>query len=368
MNQETYKTQTIVSGENSTSLLQQFELENIFVVCSKSVIKYYDTSFLTARKGKTYFFNEFSANPQYEEVEKGVALFQKENCKMLVSIGGGSAMDVAKSIKLFATMEKKENYLNQEKKKNDIVHIAIPTTAGTGSESTSFAVIYYEGEKQSVVHESILPDYAVLEKEFLRELPLYQKKSTVLDALCQGIESYWAVEGTEESREYAGQAVREILDNIQGYIFENKNHGEIMLAANKAGRAINISKTTAAHAMSYKITSMYGFAHGHAAAICLPKVWRLMIGYVKENGQAEEVQAVEAVLKDLDNIMGVSKMEEGVALFEQIIQNLGMEAPVRTGPEDIEKLAQSVNVERLSNFPVCISKQQMVNLYEEIVQ
>lgn len=368
MNQETYRTQIIVSGEDSTSLLQQFETEDIFVVCSKSVIKYYDTSFLTARKGKTYFFDGFSANPRYEEVEQGVALFHKEKCKMIVSIGGGSAMDVAKCIKLFATMEKRENYLKQEKKKNDIIHIAIPTTAGTGSESTSFAVIYYKGEKQSVGHESILPDYAVLEKEFLKTLPLYQKKSTVLDALCQGIESYWAAGGTEESREYAGQAVRKILDNIQGYIFENINHGEIILAANKAGRAINISKTTAAHAMSYKITSMYGLSHGHAAAICLPKVWRFMIGFVKENRQTEEAQAVEAVLRDLDNIMGVSEMEEGAVLMEQIIQNLGMENPVRTGPEDIEKLAQSVNVERLSNFPVHITKQQLVNLYEEIVR
>ena len=224
-------------------------------------------------------FNQFTSNPLYEQVCKGVDLFNDNRCDAILAVGGGSTIDVAKCIKLYCRMDPSRNYLDQECSDSHIPLIAVPTTAGTGSESTRYAVIYYEGKKQSITHESIVPNYAVLEPSLLKSLPLYQKKCTMLDALCQGIESLWSVNSTDESMVFSKIAIETIMYHWHGYIEDNSDEDAryIMLAANYAGRAINITQTTAPHAMSYKLTSLYGLPHGHAVALCLPEVWMYMM-------------------------------------------------------------------------------------------
>ena len=112
----------------------------------------------------------------------------------------------------------------------------------------------------------------------LKTLPIYQKKSTMMDALCHSIESYWSVNSTEESNKYSKQAIQTILENKDAYL-ANKDLGNanMLKAAYLAGKAINITQTTAGHAMSYKLTSLYGIAHGHAVAICISKLWEYML-------------------------------------------------------------------------------------------
>ena len=103
-------------------------------------------------------FSEFSPNPLYDEVCEGVKLFKAKNCDAIIAVGGGSAIDTAKCIRAFSKMSGDENYLKQEFVKSGIPFIAVPTTAGTGSESTRYAVCYYNGEKQSVTDNSLIPD------------------------------------------------------------------------------------------------------------------------------------------------------------------------------------------------------------------
>ena len=224
-------------------------------------------------------FSDFTPNPLYEDVCKGVELFNAEECDTILAVGGGSSLDVAKCIKLYCRMSKDTLYLDQEYKDTGVKLIAIPTTAGTGSESTRYAVIYYDGKKQSVTHDSIIPSVAILEPKVLKTLPLYQKKCTMLDALCQGIESWWSVNSTDESKILSKEAVETIMKWWREYIFENTEESakQIMYAANLAGQAICITQTTAPHAFSYKITSMYKLPHGHAVAICLPEIWKYML-------------------------------------------------------------------------------------------
>lgn len=234
-------------------------------------------------------FSDFTPNPLYEDVCKGIDLLKAEKCDSIMAVGGGSAIDVAKCIKL-AVLAKDGNdaiipplvNTRVELDGSLIPFIAIPTTAGTGSESTHNAVMYYEGSKQTVTNDGILPDYAILEPSVLKTLPLYQKKCTMMDALCQGIESWWSVNSTEESYEYSRQAINLIMQNWRAYIFDNDNEAasRIMLGANYGGRAINITQTTAAHAMSYKITSLYKLPHGHAVAVGLPEIWQYMITHM----------------------------------------------------------------------------------------
>lgn len=308
-------------------------------------------------------FSDFTPNPLYEDVCKGVGLFNRENCDTIVAVGGGSTIDVAKCIKLYCKMDDSVNYLEQEAFDSGIPLIAVPTTAGTGSESTRHAVIYYEGAKQSISHPSIVPDCAVLEPSFLRTLPAYQKKCTMFDALCQAIESWWSVNSTDESKGYSGKALAAIKENWEEYIFKNTDQAaeKIMEAANYAGRAINITATTAAHAMSYKITSMYGLPHGHAVAVCIPEVW----GYMLEHTQdCIDDRGTEYLKQTLDQIAEMIDL----SYFKAMLEKMEMGYPVSADKDtELESLTRSVNPVRLKNNPVALSKDVLREMYRRIL-
>lgn len=309
-------------------------------------------------------FSGFTPNPLYEQVCAGVALFNSEHCEMIVAVGGGSAIDVAKCIKLFCRMDPSVNYLEQEKFDSGIPLIAVPTTAGTGSESTRHAVIYYEGVKQSVSHSSIVPDYAVLEPSVLKNLPDYQKKCTMLDALCQAVESWWSVHSTDESKEYAKQAIAGITANWEAYIFENSDAAaaNIMLASNYAGRAINITATTAAHAMSYKITSLYRFPHGHAVAVCIPEVWEYVLAHTDDCIDSRGADYLRDTLAQISEMITLDQ-------FKAMLKAMGMQSPESGDKEtELETLVQSVNPVRLKNNPVALNSDVLRQMYRRIVR
>lgn len=315
-------------------------------------------------RGSVVHFTDFTSNPLYEDVCKGVDLYINEGCDAIVAIGGGSAIDVAKCIKLFCKMDKSENYLHQDKRDTGIPLIAIPSTAGTGSESTRYAVIYYQGDKQSISHPSIVPDYAFLVPGLLKELPTYQKKCTLLDALCQAIESWWSVNSTDESKEYSKTAIKLVMDNWEEYIFDNSDIAAeyIMEASNYSGRAINITATTAAHAMSYKITSLYKVPHGYAVAVCLPAVWEYMLKHTEECVDLRGEEYLKNTFNEISDAISL-------ATFNDMFDRMDMKMPIsRSREAELDILSKSVNPVRLKNNPVRLTEETLRALYEEIVE
>ncbi|BDZ79756.1 phosphonoacetaldehyde reductase [Claveliimonas bilis] len=309
-------------------------------------------------------FEDFTPNPLYEQVCAGIELFNREKCEMVVAVGGGSAIDVAKCIKLFCKLDHSINYLQQDRFDSGVTLIAVPTTAGTGSESTRHAVIYFEGEKQSISHVSIVPDYAVLIPAVLKNLPVYQKKCTMLDALCQAVESWWSVNSTEESKKYSREAIAAICENWEAYIFENTDESavKIMEASNYAGRAINITATTAAHAMSYKITSLYHFPHGHAVAVCMPEVWEYLLMHTDD---CVDIRGEEYLKESLSHIAEMITLQQ----FKTMLLEMDMKYPEAGDKEmELEILAKSVNPVRLKNYPVTLNANTMKEMYRRIVQ
>lgn len=314
-------------------------------------------------------FADFTPNPKYEEIALGVDLFNAEGCDGVVAIGGGSAIDVAKCIKLYAKMNKDELYLNQEYTDTGIPLVAMPTTAGTGSESTPFSVIYYGGEKQSVKHASILPDVAILDPDVLESLPVYQKKCTLLDALGQAIEAWWCVYSTDESKAYSKAAIEKIRDNIWEYVAENteRSRAEIMSASNLAGKAIAITATTAPHAMSYKLTTTYGYPHGHSVGICLPKVWKYMISHPEKCTDKRGSEYLLGIFEDIAHAMGYNTALDAANGFEAMLSSLEIAYPHDENREEMARyLADAVNVERLGNTPVSLDNEAIYNLYLEM--
>lgn len=314
-------------------------------------------------------FTEFSPNPAYESVKAGVELFQNEQCEFIIAAGGGSAIDVAKCIKLFADMEQNVDYLLQTINDNRIPLLAIPTTAGTGSEATQFAVIYTNNKKMSVAHKSCIPDYVIFDPSVLTSLPIYHRKATMFDALCHAIESFWSIHSTEESKAFSTEAIILIMKYKDLYLSNDAaGNAALLKAANLAGKAINITLTTAGHAMCYSLTGLFGIAHGHAAALCVSKLWPFMVERVGRCIDSRGSQYLSFIFHELDNIMGDGKEVFAVEIFADMISNYQMDFSGSTDTEKLDILCESVNEERLKNNPVCLSKDDIRLLYGQILK
>ena len=349
----------------------------VFVVCDSSY-PFLNIKSDIENMGKPHvLFSDFTPNPVYEDVCKGIDLFQITKCDSILAVGGGSAIDVAKCIKLAVLAKEGNSALipplvstRVECDGSKIPFIAIPTTAGTGSESTHNAVMYYEGAKQTVTNDGVLPDYAILEPSVLKTLPLYQKKCTMMDALCQGIESWWSVNSTEESYEYSRKTIELIMANWRKYIFENDDEAaaNIMLAANYGGRAINITATTAAHAMSYKITSLYKLPHGHAVAVCLPEIWEYMLGNIDKCIDNRGQEYLIDIFNQIAKAIGCSSPVDAIAQFRQMMVEIELQNPVSVKrDEELKVLSTSVNPVRLKNNPVLLKNVTIEELYDRIL-
>ncbi|MBR4085153.1 MAG: phosphonoacetaldehyde reductase [Lachnospiraceae bacterium] len=366
--------QKILQAKNNYEQLDELFVEKgvkrVFLVCGSSIqflnINDYFIN-LERRMGiEVVRFNEFTPNPLYEQVYSGVEKFISSHSDMIIAVGGGSAMDVAKCIKLFANLDKKVNYLKQEIVPNDVELLAIPTTAGTGSEATRYAVIYYNGEKQSVSDYSCIPQIVLMDPSVLQTLPEYQKKATMMDAFCHAIESFWSVNSTDESRMYSREAIKKILKYKDGYLANDEKANEEMLyAANIAGKAINITQTTAGHAMCYKLTGLYGISHGHAAALCIKSLWPYMLYNTDKCIDARGKGYLNDVFGQMAEAFGCKDCYEAYYKFKSILDDINLSVPVLK--EDIAKLSSSVNPVRLKNNPIGLDKDTIMLLYEKIL-
>lgn len=360
--------QTILTGfENFDNALKEVGSRHYMLVCDSS-FQYLP---INDEFHTDVVFDHFTSNPLYEQVCEGVKLFNDSRCDAIVAVGGGSTIDVAKCIKLYCKMDPDRNYLEQECTDSGVPLIAIPTTAGTGSESTRYAVIYYEGKKQSVTHTSIIPNYAILEPKLLKSLPLYQKKCTLLDALCQSIESWWSVNSTNESMSLSATALHTIVDNIDAYLSGESDDAamNILHGANLAGQAINITQTTAPHAFSYKLTSLYGLPHGHAVAVCLPEIWHFMLHHPEKCIDPRGVDYLDEVFGEIATAMHCENALDALIHFRALLLDLGIQNPhSETKSIDIEILTHSVNPVRLKNNPVRLDEETIRNIYERILK
>ena len=353
--------------------LYEITAKRILLVCGKSIElleigKYFNS--LESRTGiKIIKFFEFFPNPSYDSVVEGIKKFQENKCDTIIAVGGGSSIDVAKCIKLYSNLNSSIIYLEQSIAPNNVPLIAIPTTAGTGSEATKFAVIYYNGEKQSVSHFSCIPQAVLLDSSTLETLPDYQRKVTMLDAICHALESFWSVNSTIESKEYSAEALYMIWENKESYLANEKIGNRNMLNASYlAGKAINLAQTTAGHAMSYKLTNLYKVAHGHAVSLCISVLWPYMVNHVDNCSDYRGSIYLYDVFKKIAEIMGCEEPMEAVQLYQNLLCNLNLKIPDVKNNRDFQILKTSVNPIRLKNNPIRLDIETIDNLYHQLLK
>lgn len=362
-----YQEQNISFGINSIKdLLVSKNIKNVFIVTTPLFDKWPLKNILDKLGIKYTLFTEYEPNPKYEDLLKGIELFKKDDYDMIISLGGGSSIDIAKAIKLCSNLYLNNEELPKEHEYNAISHLSIPTTAGTGSESTHFAVLYFNGKKYSLDNDMLLPDYVILESSFLLGLPDYQKKSTILDALSQAIESYWSVNSTDVSKSYAREAIRIINNKLFDYINNNDDAicSKMLYASNLAGRAINISKTTASHAMSYKLSSQYKIPHGQAVFLTLPYLWDYIANNIDKCIDKRGKDYLEKILQEICESLKLQKYDEVYEKLLNIYQMMKFD-DIKATDDEINLLTNSVNIERLKNTPVNLSKEDIEKIYKK---
>lgn len=363
-----YKEQNINFGiDKVKDILLNNNVKNVFIVTTPLFDKWPLKKILDDLNISYTLFTDYKSNPQYEDIARGINLFAKNDYDMIISLGGGSSIDIAKTIKLYSKLELDKEKLPSDYKYNQVNHLSIPTTAGTGSESTHFAVLYFNDKKYSLDNDMLLPEYVILESSLLEGLPDYQKKSTILDALSQAIESYWSVNSNETSKQYAKEAINLINENLVDYI--NGNNQEIaskmLYASNLAGRAINISKTTASHAMSYKLSSLYNIAHGQAVFMTLPHLW----DYISNNiDKCIDKRGSEYLRHSLLELCEMFKQKNYNEVYNKLLSIYEMMNfnKVEITDNDINELVRAVNIERLKNTPVELLENDIKKIYQKI--
>lgn len=367
----------IEPGENYIELdnwIKESGVKKILLVCDGSI--WYQKAFnkhleeIDKIGVELIEFHDFQPNPLYNNVQDGVKLFREESCEAIIAVGGGSAMDVAKCIKLYSNLHgdgENGSWLTAEYVANDIPFLAMPTTAGTGSEATRYAVIYYRGKKQSVTSESFIPGTVLMDPDCLITLPPYQKKATMCDALCHAIESFWSVNSTAESKKYSKEAIEIVVENMDGYLSNTEEGRAGMLrAANIAGKAINITQTTAGHAMCYKITSLFGLAHGHATVLCDRVLLPWMIENTDKSIDPRGQEYVARILDEIGQALGCADARTGAEKLKRIFNSLEFQIPEAT-EEQFEELKTSVNPVRLKNHPIALDVDTIDMLYHKIL-
>lgn len=235
--------------------------------------------------------------------------------------------------------------------------ILFPTTAGTGSEATHFAVCYMDGLKYSIADESILPTEAYIDYRFTLTASPYLTACSGFDALSQAIESYWSIKSTKDSRAYAAEAIKLIYPNLEKCVFmpSEFEREQLAIGSNFSGRAINISFTTAPHAYSYGITTYMNLPHGHAVACTLPYFFELNMNVSDENCMdSRGVDFVRRRMDELCLLLGITLKDCFLSLIRYINLLFMNKKIVPPSVDIIREILKSVNVERLGNNPVKI--------------
>lgn len=357
-------------------VLKTFAGDNIFLVTGK---RSYSRS--QAKKSladilsnyKVTVFSDFGSNPKIGEVKIGINLFKKNKVDVVMAIGGGSVMDMAKLINFFSV--NKTGNLNLVNSSSEIRRgkplIAIPTTLGSGSQATHFAVVYKKNIKYSIVHKYILPDVAIVDANLTKSLSKKQTAISGMDALSQAIESYWSINSTKKSKRYAKKAIKLILTNL--VVAVNKetmsSAKEMAQAAHLAGKAINLSKTTAAHAVSYPLTVFHNIAHGHAVALTLGKFFSINAN--PKNTVLNEKRGKEYLVKvmaEIRRLFGCQSSQDFEKKWYELMRVVRLETDFKKlgvcRRSDVNRIISNVNIERLKNNPVKINKAILKQIFQ----
>lgn len=329
---------------------------------------------LAKNKIEVTIFDDVVPNPTIENIEAGVNEYLKGECQAIIAFGGGSVMDCAKVIGARISNPKKSvrkmKGLLKVKKPLPLL-IAIPTTAGTGSETTIAAVIsdHQTNSKYAINDFHLIPRYAVLDPTLTIGLPPQLTATTGMDALTHAIEAYIGNSTNKHTKHCALEACRLIFDNLEKVYADGKNErarGHMLKGSYLAGVAFTISYVGYVHAIAHSLGGKYDTPHGLANAVILPYV---LSEYGKTiNAKLREIAVYCNIAKSYDSVQTASSK-----LINKILQmNENMQIPKRFDfiqENDIPSLAKHASKEANPLYPVpkLMNARELEKIYYKIL-
>ena len=323
---------------------------------------------LLQNKNHKTFFKE-NDYPEINELKAFISAIDLFKPDVILSVGGGAVLDLAK---IGNSLCLENNYVDKIKKgtlsitKKFTKVIAIPTTAGSGAEVTSNAVLYIDKIKYSIEGKNIKPDYAFVDPELVMSLPNSLSASSGFDAMSQAIESLFSKKSNNESVKYALKSLEYSYNNIESHV----NKKTFLTAYNMcnasffSGKAINISKTTAPHAVSYPFTAYFGIKHGHAVSLTLTDF--IEYNFLKKDYSDANFN-LDSRFKLIFETFKVNGLKDLIPKINKILSNINLETNFSklniSGCNNIEKVVSNINAQRLNNNPVPLT----VNSVKEIL-
>jgi alcohol dehydrogenase class IV len=323
-------------------------------------------------------WSDVSPNTDSSELLAGLAIVDEFEPDYILGVGGGSVMDMAKLLCAYPSDLAHDALLERIDSGSPLGERTVglglaPTTSGSGSEATHFAVVYIGEAKYSVAGPVLRADTVALDPAFTTSGSAHQRATSGMDAVCQAIESRWASGATRRSRRYADFAMKLLLPSIRPFVAGDDTHAAAMqLGSHLAGRAIDISKTTAAHALSYAITKRYGVDHGNAAALTLGH-------FIEDHVTADDSRLQDSVsmqdhgesLHRITALLGAADGPGARSAFIRLLDDLGLPSNLSMvgagGAEELADMAASVNVQRLGNNPVVFDTDGLIDILERAV-
>ena len=350
------------SLENIKFIIKEKKIEKILIFAGKK-------SFL--KSGAKSQLNSILFNYQYEvfykinqlpdilDLKKFIIKINDYKPSLILAIGGGAVLDLAKvSNSLYKCINLEDSIKNSSYELNHFCElIAVPTTAGSGAETTSNAVIYINKIKYSVEGKEIKPDHIIIDPSLILTTSKLIAAASGMDAIAQSVESLLSKKSTDESVEHAIKSLRYLLPHYELHIHKPdfETAYKMSLGALNAGKAINISKTTAPHAVSYPFTSEHGISHGHAVALTLSD-------FLKFNYENILYAKVKFNLKErykiILNEFKVTSIIKLKSKLNKMAKNTGLEldfCKLNIKKENqIDNILKGINQQRLSNNPIDI--------------
>ena len=325
---------------------------------------------------KAAVYDKVVANPTIDNVEAALALYNESGAQGIIAFGGGSPMDCAKGVGARVARPKKsipkmKGILKVVKKMPPF--FAIPTTSGTGSETTLAAVITDTTNpehhlKYAIQDFPLIPHYAVLDPSLTAGLPQKVTSTTGMDALCHAIEAYIGNSNTKETRQKAEEAVKLIFTYLKRAYDDGKDmeaRKNMQTAAFDAGVAFTRAYVGNVHAMGHAMGAKYNTPHGLAMAVILPH----MLDFY-----GEKIYKKLAKLADVVGITGADEAEKAKAFIKAVKDmNAYMQIPENFGgiikKEDAVDMSEAAYKEAnpLYPVPVMMGKEDFVKMYLEVL-
>ena len=360
----------ISSGEDILKYIKDKSFKKIFVLCGKkSFVNSGAENLLKNISNKEIkLFYKKSEIPILEELIEIINDIKNFKPDLFLAIGGGAVIDYAKIANVVDIRpdlaELIVNYTYPFKKKYTKLAV-IPTTAGSGAEVTSNAVIYVDGIKHSFESELLIPDHFFLIPEFLISAPNKIKASSGFDAIAQALESLVSRKSNDKSVEYASKSLRVSVNSFISFINEPnmKNATEMSIASNLAGKAISISKTTAPHAASYPFTSLFNISHGHAVSLFFEKFFKFNYENIDKSETSFDLKKRFYLIFNLFDVQDINGFNSKISLIKK---SANLEDDLTKFNIDIikssEDVLKGINLLRLGNNPVKIDGKDILNI------